>query len=110
MLFAISLIGVGAWWFIQMLLAPELFPVRKNIFFSFTKLGTIVAGIGLLKMKKWGIYIYAIMFLVTTVSIFSSSPTQTIYGQIPLMILVVSLVIAISLLALMFIKYWKKFS
>lgn len=53
--FAIFLIGITSWWFLQLILNPESMFNRTNIFLI-TKANVLIAAIGLIKMKKWSVY------------------------------------------------------
>ena len=108
--FAIFIIVTTLWWFAQLFINPETLTNPNNIFFTATKFGVLISGIGLLRMKKWAVYLYAGVYLVTAVSFFVFPAGQKLSAQVAPILIAFIFVAFTSLLALMFFKYWKRFT
>jgi hypothetical protein len=107
--FSIFIIGTSSWWFIQLFFNPDMLSNQINIFFTVTKLSVIVAGVGLIKMKKWGVYLYIIVYFISVISYFALPSNQGNAVRLSPMLLFVALIVVTSLLSIMFLKYRKRF-
>lgn len=108
-LFSIFLIGSSTWWFIQIFINPKWFSNPSNIFYSFTKLGILVAGINLLKRKKWAIYLYGVIYIITAISFFAGPAFKNMAVPYANILDPAIFVVLTGLVSFMFFKYWEWF-
>ena len=109
MCYALFLIGSAGWWFFQIGIDYKSLLIDKNLFFSLTKLGVLVSGIGMLKMKKWSVYLYIVIYFITAVSFFYNYSEHTFSAKPSLVVAACTFSIITILLSTMFVKYWNEF-
>ena len=71
---------------------------------------SIVAGIGYLKMKKWGYYLWIIGFIIGTILLFAWPPSAEVLESYSSFMGIILLLVVPIIITKMTLQHWKKFS
>jgi len=91
--------GVAIW------TAPSLGETRL-VYILLHKAVVIAAIVGVLRLKRWGAYLYVFTYVVSTVLYFIWPPAQ----RVPTAVVLASGVLGLSIFAAVTIPFWDRFS
>jgi hypothetical protein len=107
-IFSIFVLGSSIWWFVNLFLHPETITNSNNSIYSITKLGVLVSSIGMLLLRKWGVYLYAVTYIVTCILFFVLDQPHKLPENQQNTIAGIVIVVVTILVVFMFRKYWCK--
>ncbi len=107
-IFSIFVLGSTLWWFGKLILNPETINNANNTIYSVTKLGAFVSSIGMLLLRKWGVYLYIATYLATCILFFVLDQPLKLPENQQTMVGGVVIAIITVLLFMLFKKNWNK--
>lgn len=97
------------WWFGNLAFHPETLNIGNNYIYSFTKFGALVSSIGVLLLRKWGVYLYAVTFIFTCILFFVLGQPQKLPELQQNIVGAVVIIVVSIVLTVLFKKSWNKF-
>ena len=97
------------WWFGNLAFHPETLNIGNNFIYTFTKLGALVSSIGVLLLRKWGVYLYAVTFIITCILLSVIDQPQKLPELQQNIVGAVVIIIVSIVLTYLFKKNWNKF-
>jgi hypothetical protein len=107
-IFSLLILVSTIWWFGKLILHPEIINNSNNIIYSVTKFGAFISSIGMLLLRKWGVYLYAATYVVTCILFFILDQPLKLPENQQTMIGGIVIAIVTILLFIMFKKNWNK--
>lgn len=107
-IFSVFVFGSSLWWFVNLFIHPETITNANNAIYSVTKLGVFVSSIGMLLLRKWGVYLYAGTYIITCILFFVLDQPQKLPENQQNIIAGIVIAVVTILLLFMFKKNWHK--
>ena len=89
---------------------PETLNIGNDFIYSFTKIGALVSSIGVLLLRKLGVYLYAATFIITCILFFVLGQPQKLPELQQNVVGVVVIIVVSIVLTVLSKKSWNKFS
>jgi glucan phosphoethanolaminetransferase (alkaline phosphatase superfamily) len=110
LILAWALLLFGIFQIFQIPFHYQEFSLGRHIWYFCIKFSFVIAAIGLLRFKRWGVYLYFFIFLIYTTAFYLIPPNKAVLDSIPHKEWVLGIIFVPTIIALIVLPYWKKFT